>query len=686
LKPSLAANVRQAVRTGIAFIGCLLMANPLSALDIYVSANGNDAWSGKLDKANSKGTDGPVATIAAAIEKARVARKQLAQPETIHIQVRKGNYELVTPIVLTAEDSGMNAKNSFYLEAYRGEQPVISGGRQITGWQRMANRPGAWQVQLPEVAEGKWYFRQLFIDGQRKQRARSPKAGSYYRVQGPSSQEKPARLKFHSNEVAQAWETMGDVEAVLLPKWAPARMQIRKVDEANKVAVLAGALRESNKEDNTRYYIENFPEALDEPGEWYLNRRNGNLTYLAEPGKDLSRATAVAPRLEELLQLKGETDKPVRHVVIRGLTFSHTDWALPDDGFPDTQAAVRISGEVRAEHAEECIFENCTFSHLGGYALELGAGCRKIEVIGNRMFDLGAGGIRIGTQEIPKEPGNATGGNTIANNLIHHGGQVYQSAIGVLILQSGENRIAHNEIHHLYYTAISVGWTWGYRDSPCHGNIIEFNYLHDIGQGLLSDMGGVYLLGPQKGTVVRNNLIHDVDAANYGGWGLYTDEGSSFIVLENNVVYRCKHAGFHQHYGRENIVRNNIFAFGKEHQLMRSREETHTSFYFTNNIVYFDSGDLLGSYWSNDQFVTDNNLYYDQRAKSTEGLKFAGKTWEEWHQKGHDQHSIYADPKFMEPKKADFRLKSDSPAHRLGFQDIDVSRCGLEKSYRKGAD
>ena len=155
--------------------------------------------------------------------------------------------------------------------------------------------------------------------------------------------------------------------------------------------------------------------------------------------------------------------------------------------------------------------------------------------------------------------------------------------------------------------------------------------MHDIGKGLLSDMGGVYTLGPQPGTIVRNNLIHDVNAFTYGGWGLYTDEGSTGIVLENNVVYRCKSAGFHQHYGKENILRNNVFAFNKEHQLMRTRPEPHSSFTFTNNIVYFDSGDLLGSDWSNEHYTIDSNVYYDARLKSTpESIKFGGISPAKW--------------------------------------------------------
>jgi hypothetical protein len=199
-------------------------------------------------------------------------------------------------------------------------------------------------------------------------------------------------------------------------------------------------------------------------------------------------------------------------------------------------------------------------------------------------------------------------------------------------------------------------------------------------------MGAVYTLGIQKGTAIRNNLIHDVNSFTYGGWGLYPDEGSTDIVWENNVVYRTKSAGFHQHYGRENIVRNNIFAFGKERQMMRTREEPHLSFVFFNNLVYFDSGELLGSNWSNDRFLADFNLYFDARPGATpQSMKFSGTSLEQWRARGHDVHSMIADPLFVAPEKNDFRLKDNSPALKIGFHPIDLSQVGVRPKDRRGA-
>jgi parallel beta-helix repeat protein len=218
-----------------------------------------------------------------------------------------------------------------------------------------------------------------------------------------------------------------------------------------------------------------------------------------------------------------------------------------------------------------------------------------------------------------------------------------------------------------------VGWTWGYAANQSKGNIIEYNHLHDIGKEMLSDMGGIYTLGEQPGTRIRNNLIHDIASFTYGGWGIYPDEGSSDMLIENNIVYHCKSAGFHQHYGRENLVRNNVWAFNRENQLMRTRVEPHVSFIFERNIVYFDEGRLLGSNWTGDKFTMKDNLYFDTRGT---GIRFAGMSFDEWQASGQDKDSVIADPLFANAGNFDFRLRPESPALKMGFQQIDMSTVG----------
>src|SRR5262249_48762236 len=163
--------------------------------------------------------------------------------------------------------------------------------------------------------------------------------------------------------------------------------------------------------------------------------------------------------------------------------------------------------------------------------------------------------------------------------------------------------------HDLYYTGISCGWTWGYGKTLAHGNIIEANHIHDVGRDWLSDLGGIYTLGVQPGTVIRKNIIHDIIGHRYGGWGIYLHEGSSHIPGEDTLVFHTTHGSFHQHYGQENAIRNNILALGRDAQLQRTRAEPHLSFTFEHNIVYYRMGELLNGKWDDDGVHVDPNLY-----------------------------------------------------------------------------
>ncbi len=640
----------------------------------YISPQGNDAWSGRFPEPEEGQKDGPFATLEAARDAIRQLKreKRLRYPVTVYL--RGGIYFLKRPIVFGPEDSGTKKYPIRYL-AYPGETPVVSGGRLLQGWKRGEGK--LWVLTIPEVKEGKEYYRQLFVNGERRTRARIPNKG-FYRMEGEISTEDPAQFQFRPGDIKKEWAERGDVEIVGLAKWAEFRHWLRKVEEETHTATLSGKIHSWIREPNERYWIENVFEGLNSPGEWYLDRRTGLLYYWPLPQEDMEKAEVIVPRLPQLVIFEGdfERKKPVQYITLKGLTFSHTDWTLPEGGYADVQAAFDIPAAIQAKGAVSLRIEGCTFIHLGNYAVEFSRGCRYNRIDGNEMTDLGAGGVKIGEPQIRSEDFDLTFGNQVVNNHIYNIGIVYPAAVGVWVGQSSENRIAHNHIHDTYYTGISVGWTWGYGPTNAKGNIIEYNHVHHIGRGLLSDMGAVYTLGVQPGTVIRNNLFHDINAYDYGGWGIYPDEGSSHLLIEKNIVYNTKTGGFHQHYGRENIVRNNIFALAKTGQIIRTRSEPHLSFIFERNIVYWKEGPLLGGNWEGDQYRLDYNLYFNA---SGVPIRFGQWSFEEWQARGQDIHSLIADPLFLAPEEGDFRLKRNSPAFKLGFQPIDVSRVGPRK-------
>ena len=192
-------------------------------------------------------------------------------------------------------------------------------------------------------------------------------------------------------------------------------------------------------------------------------------------------------------------------------------------------------------------------------------------------------------------------------------------------------------------------------------------------------MSGIYTLGARPGTIVRNNVFHDVTAYRYGGWGIYFDEGSTGVVAENNLVYRTTHGGFHQHFGKDNVVRNNIFALGRDAQLQRTRQEDHRSFTFERNIVYGLGEQFLAGRWEG-QVVLDHNLYW----RPGGAVRFGKLTWEQWRRQGQDGNSLLADPLFVAPQKGDFRLQPGSPAEKIGFKPPDFSTVGVRLPSSRG--
>jgi len=683
----------------------------------FVATNGNDRWSGTLPSPNEALTDGPFATPAKAVNASRAWRQLKSNTNrTCSIGLRDGIWFLSDPLTLRSKDSNL------LLEAYQGETPVLSGGRKITGFKAVetAGRK-MWVASIPDAVGGHWFFHELWVNGKRAVRARHPNHG-YLSVEALPDKtsawtEGHSRFRFAGGDLLPLLETnpppltttppFSSAEVIAMTRWVESRLPISGVDATERfVSFSKRSVFQLAPGDP--YYVENFFAAMDEPGEWFLERQSGRLYYLPRPGERLSDVQVIAPLLTQVVRLEGfaapgtqslTPGSGITNVTFRGLTFSHTEWNLPEPAatgsnvtvdvsptpHPDiggfSQAAVGVPAAVWGEGIRWIAFVRCAFSHLGNYGLELSQGCQSNLISHCEFSDLGAGGLKIGETVLRPEPARQTRANEISDCHIHDGGLLFASAVGIWLGHSPDNRILHNSVHDFYYTGISIGWSWGYNPAMASNNLVQLNHIHHIGVKsdgdgpILSDMAGIYILGLQPGTKIVNNLWHDIAAIRYGGWGIYFDEGSSGILAASNVVYRTTHGGFHQHYGETNMVWNNIFAFGRDAQIQRTRPEKHRSFSFATNIVYFDSGNLLAGDWSDENFFIDGNVYCDARAQPSP-LTFSGATLEEWRKRGHDLNSVLADPQFISPAQNGFDLQPGSPAFKLGFKPINLTIIG----------
>ena len=538
---------------------------------------------------NAAGTDGPLRSLPAAqaAVRARLSEMSLmAERATVRVRIAPGTYTLTAPLLFEPADSGM-AGFPVVWEAESGAV-VVSGGTVLP----LMQADGGDQMRYQSPNTNLEQIRgagQLFINDHRAVLARQPDAGSYWFITKPVTvagepRGKEGQTAFDVTPDASTWLarlTEADrARAVVnvMQSWSAGRHRFdgRALGAAVRVKP-RGLWPFLNFGTSQRFFIENVAAAFDAPGEWFWDESGVHyLPLAAERGMTLR---AVMPMLDRLVVIRGDVGHGqwVQYLQFHGITFAETRSLTPPGGMFDLQAAVEIGAAIEVDGARNIELKDCEVTRTGGYAIWFRRAVRESSVSGCELSDLGAGGIKVG--EIRQTPGygNATGANLVNNNRISHIGKVYPGAVAVWIGQSFDNEVSHNTIFDTRYSGISVGWQWGYGVPSSGRNQIIGNLLYNIGQGQLSDMGAIYTLGPSPGTVIANNVIREVrgyPGYGAGAWGIYNDEGTSDVVVENNVVVGTDSGAYHLHYGRNNLLRGNLFAHGDAAEMLVTRSDT----------------------------------------------------------------------------------------------------------------
>lgn len=521
----------------------------------HVNPSGNDAH------------DGSGAQPFASLDRARLAvrnylQKHPASEGDIVIELHGGTYYLAAPVRFEAADSGREGREVIYRSA-PGTEVVLSGGRTVGPWTRQAE--GLCMADVGRDID----FRQLWVDGRRAVRARTPNFGQTFVL---NSERQSDGIDLPRSQLDGVTLHPNEVELSIAIAWMHKRLRIaRTVDLGGTVRAVINPIEwdavthqpQGNRDYlNRHYWLENAPEFLDAPGEFYLERTAGILRYRPRIDEDPAKAVIIRPELESLIVLAGTLEAPVHHLRFEGLTFSHTGWTRPNRaGFVDVQAnslvpsdpvgAVdahyrhnqrkdRIPAAFQAAFADHITLRGCSFTHLGGTGVQFISGDDNI-LKGNSFVDLAGGGIEFGSDAArPASPRLIPRRNTIANNLLTRIGEDYFGSVAILAYYTGETAIVHNEISEVPYTGISVGWGWGNPAAPPgtgHNRILHNRVSHFMLR--LDDGGGIYTTDRQPSTEIAFNYIAHMlppDANTKAGGAIYPDQFSEGLTIHDNVV------------------------------------------------------------------------------------------------------------------------------------------------------
>lgn len=599
-----------------------------------------------------------------------------AKTESKHLVLEDKTYFVEEPLRLGPEHSGLVIKCS-------GGAKIV-GGRKIDNWER----DGAmWKAKL----DGIKFVSSLYVNGRRAELSSFPK-GRFLFMKSPY----PAGGGGHASTAfivrnedidflnSLSPQELQSVDFDVYMSWVNNRLAFDRIEPRKDGKTSAVHFKEPGAstpffqyDANPRFKIINSKSAITEEGEYAFDIADSTLYYKPRKGERIKSAQAYVPVLETLLEGKGNgPSERIENITIEGVTFEFAG------NFPKrenrayenaVQAAHNAPSMVSFEHAKNISMRGCVLWHCDGYAITFANSVWDSRVEYCEIFDSGSGGVRVGTTaksgnfETPESDGITSGRIRISDNIIYGYGRWCKSGVGVLACDVADVEISHNEIFDGYYSGISTGWTWGF--SPAHTKNLKINSnrIHDLSFGVMSDLGGIYTLGPSPDSEISGNHIYNINCHAYGGWGIYNDEGSSGFSVSKNFVQGAQEGGYFMHYGRNCKVHNNVFCFSSDFQIGLGRQGEN-SFSFERNVVAYASPALLmrANTPPNAESATfEKNIYWNSNGE----VKFGGMDFAQWQAEGRDKGS-FAEPVDIE------KLKNGAALKKIGFEPLNIVNSG----------
>lgn len=555
-------------------LGCFI-SNAI-AVDFHVSPSGNDSAEGTLTA--------PFKTLEQAQRAVRGVNKSMK--EDINVYLHEGTYQLTSTLRLSNADGGTNGHYVRYMAA-PGETPLVTGGIPVNGWELFDAEKNIW---CAKDVVGR--FRQLYVNGKKAIRARHPNVkpnGDHYFNRLAKVDTTGRAFDVYTDQIKKL-ENIKKSEIHVMVAWADQTLRIDDVKyNGNTCKIIPqdpertrlfrraypmlGTAFMSNPPKQQCYYLENDMSLLDMEGEWYLDEDTNTLYYMPREGENMSTANVVAPNIETLIEVKGESTKDkVQNISFSGIVFAHTNYLRPsNEGFLNLQAgqfAVNVvedwrgllksnefmlwhpSAGIEVTNASRVIFEDNIFTQMAATGLDFTSGTNDTRIEGNVFTEIGGSSISVGKfapdslTEIhkgynPSDRDEICTRDTVKNNYVHNTTNEIQGGVPILGGYPRYIVIEHNEVSYANYSGISVGFGWTTNETAMDGNKINYNEIHHIAR-LLCDGAAIYTLSNQgKNGQIMYNYSHDIngsDWADYWTCPIYQDEGTSGFEIAYNVA------------------------------------------------------------------------------------------------------------------------------------------------------